>query len=124
MKINSDKLILIIDDSLDNRNLLSMLLISKGFQVHCASNGVGALAFLNEFQKAPDLILLDLLMPHMDGWEFRKKQKKINLLKNIPVIVMSGDEHIEDIKNLLEPAEILIKPLDIASILSAISKIL
>jgi two-component system response regulator VicR len=74
---NSGKLILIVDDSKDNQDLLKLVLVSKGYSVHCASNGQEALVMLFELSILPDLILLDAKMPVMDGYEFRVQQKKI-----------------------------------------------
>lgn len=124
MEKNFGKFILVVDDSVDNQNLLKLLLQSTGFQVKCASNGMEALDLLRELNTFPDLILLDLQMPLMDGYEFRKEQKMNLKIKNIPVIIMSGSEDTANFENLLAPAGILAKPLNIATILDTISKYL
>jgi CheY-like chemotaxis protein len=124
MEPNSRNLILIVDDSKDNQELLELLLVSKGYRVHCASNGEEALYLLKEFTILPDLILLDAQMPVMDGYEFRIEQKKIERLKNIPVLVMSGDEDSEMSKKMIEPQGILIKPLHVKSFIDSVTSFL
>lgn len=121
MKTLQKKLILIVDDSLDNQNLLELLFTSHGFNVHCASNGSEALLFLKELSILPDLIMLDAQMPVMDGYQFRIEQGKIARLKNIPVVVMTGDanQHMEH--EMLEPLKVFIKPLKIQSVINTIS---
>ena len=80
--------ILAVDDELDILQLIEMTLISDGFEVVTASNGIEAL------EKArihtPDLILLDLMMPEMDGFEVIKNLKQTPEMKNIPVIMLTA----------------------------------
>ena len=121
MKNNSDKLILIVDDSKDNQELLKIVLLSKGFKVHCASNGQEALAMLLELSTLPDLILLDAQMPVMDGYEFRIQQNKLERIKNIPVLVMTGDSDKSMNQDMNAPCGVLVKPLSVNTILESIS---
>ena len=121
MKTSQKKLILVVDDSLDNQNLLELIFTSYGYNVHCASNGSDALLLLKELSILPDLIMLDAQMPVMDGYQFRIEQSKIARLKNIPVVVMTGDadEHMDH--DMLGPLGVLIKPLQIQSVIKSIS---
>jgi CheY-like chemotaxis protein len=121
MKTSDKKLILIVDDSLDNQTLLDLIFTSKGYEVHCASNGAEALLLLKELSILPDLILLDARMPVMDGYEFRIEQKKTDRLKNIPVLVMTGDTDLKMAHDMLNPLGVLIKPLQIQSVINSIS---
>jgi CheY-like chemotaxis protein len=121
MKTSDKKLILIVDDSLDNQTLLDLIFTSKGYGVHCASNGAEALLLLKELTILPDLILLDARMPVMDGYEFRVEQKKTDRLKDIPVVVMTGDTDIKMTHDMLNPLGVLIKPLQIQSVINSIS---
>lgn len=121
MQTSAKKLILIVDDSLDNQTLLDLIFTSKGYDVHCASNGAEALLFLKELSLLPDLILLDARMPVMDGYEFRIEQKKTERLKDIPVVVMTGDSDLEMDRDMLNPLGVLIKPLQIQSVINSIS---
>ena len=82
------KKILIVDDELVGRQLLQALLMTEDFEPILAKNASEALQFATE--KLPDLILLDIMMPEINGFEFLKKIKKIEELKNIPVIMVSA----------------------------------
>jgi two-component system chemotaxis response regulator CheY len=85
---------LIIDDSEDMQELLTLLLQSKGYQTDCTSNGEEALSLLNSCESLPSVILVDFRMPVMDGCSFIQMQRDCPRLKNIPVIMMTAeDEH-------------------------------
>lgn len=118
----SNNLILIIDDSVDSQALLKILLTVKGYKVHCASNGREALDILTELSTLPDLILLDSHMPVMDGHEFRVQQGKNTRIKDIPVVVMTGDDDELLIREeMMQPQGILFKPLHTKSLVESIS---
>ena len=82
-------LILVVEDHDSARTALTKLLSSTGYDVVAAPNGSDALAQLANGPR-PDLILLDLMMPVMDGWEFMKRQRRDWHLCTIPTIVVSG----------------------------------
>jgi signal transduction histidine kinase len=82
--------ILLVEDDAAIRGALADLLRREGSLVTAVAHGREALAYLRR-SAAPDLILLDLMMPVMDGWEFRVEQKRDPLLAGIPVIAMSAD---------------------------------
>jgi len=121
MKSNSNKLILVVDDSTDNQDLLKMLLVAKGYRVYCVSNGKEALSLLSELSYLPDLILLDAQMPIMDGHEFRLEQCKNDRIKDIPVVVMTGENDADLDEKMIHPQKILLKPLDIKSLVDSVS---
>jgi CheY-like chemotaxis protein len=81
--------ILLVEDDLDARDSLTMVLEGMGHSVVCASNGREA---IDQLQREPQacLILLDLMMPIMNGWEFRTLQKSDPRLSQIPTIVLSA----------------------------------
>jgi len=81
--------VLVVDDDSAVREALAHLLASEGFELDQAENGYEALQLLRE-QPHPDVILLDLTMPVMSGWEFRQVQLADPELSKIPVIVMSA----------------------------------
>src|SRR5437868_1805331 len=91
------KRILLVEDSQDIQLLLADFLTSNGYAVACASNGQEAIAYLNDKPSAelPGLILLDLMMPIMDGYRFRQLQQKSDQLAKIPVIIMTADADIQ-----------------------------
>jgi CheY-like chemotaxis protein len=116
------KLILIIEDALEIQTLLGRLLESEGYDTLRASNGQEALDILSASAKVPDLILLDLMMPVMDGFEFRKKQLQIPKFAGIRVVVMTADGNIEAKSKQVNANEFLRKPLDVDNLLDVIEK--
>ena len=82
-------LVLVIEDHELARRALAALLSTMGYEVLEAANGLEALATLAT-EARPDAILLDLVMPIMDGWEFMKRQRLDWRLCTIPTIVISG----------------------------------
>lgn len=121
MSILEQKLILIVDDSADNRALLDMLFKAKGFRTLCASNGEEALSLMQELTYLPDLIFLDAQMPVMDGYQFRQAQSKIKRIQSIPVVVMTGDSSVEMDERMNFPNAVMTKPLGVESLLDGVS---
>src|SRR5258705_13854073 len=83
--------LLLVEDDGELRTSLSELLLSDGYDVVEASNGSEALDCLRK-TPAPDLILLDLMMPVKDGWQFRVEQKRDPAIASIPVVAFSADD--------------------------------
>ena len=86
----SGKTILVVDDSPTIRKLISGKLEKSGHEVFCASDGVEALEMLKALE--PDLILLDITMPRMDGYQVCKTIKSAPETKDIPVVMISGKD--------------------------------
>src|SRR5512142_2938239 len=80
--------VLIVEDDVDIRETLGELLATAGYETAGAANGLDGLAAAR--RAPPDLIVLDLMMPVMDGWEFRSAQRRDPALASIPVIVISA----------------------------------
>ena len=83
-------LVLVIDDDRDIREGIIGLLEDEGFDAVGANNGLEALNFLAESPRQPSLILLDLMMPILDGWTFCKVRQGVSTLMEIPVVVISA----------------------------------
>ena len=81
--------VLIVEDDADLRDMMAQLLSLEGFIAATVSNGREALEYLHEGDR-PDVILLDLMMPVMDGWEFRRRQQADPSVAGVPVIVLSA----------------------------------
>jgi CheY-like chemotaxis protein len=81
--------VLIVEDDADLREMMAQLLSLEGYRTETASNGREALTYL-ERGDPPDVILLDLMMPIMDGWEFRRRQVQDPHLSRVPVVVLSA----------------------------------
>ncbi len=90
----SKKIILVIDDERDLVDLLAMRLEIDGFTIMKAFNGKEALSKLKE--KKPDIILLDIMMPEMNGYEVCQEIKNDSQYKNIPVIILTAKVRKED----------------------------
>ena len=82
------KLILCIEDEQEMIDLIRLILSRQGFEVHGATGGKEGLKIIRE--EHPDLILLDLMMPEMDGWEVYQQMKADEAIKNIPVIIVTA----------------------------------
>ena len=110
--------IFIVEDDVDTREMLGKFLELEGYRVETASNGRQALDRLSEGLKAC-VIVLDLMMPVMDGWQFRREQVQHAALKSIPVIVVSaaGRDRLEKI----EANGYLSKPIDLEELLKQIT---
>ena len=113
--------ILIVDDTPDNLRLLSKTLIQEGYKVRCAVNG--SMALLTIKAKLPDLILLDINMPDMDGFEICKILKESESTRDIPVIFVSAvDEIFDKVKAFeLGAVDYISKPFQIPEVLSRVS---
>lgn len=115
------KTILIIEDDSDIREVLIDVLDLNGFTVESASNGEEGLEILRRMR--PDLILLDLMMPVMDGYAFRQEQRKSPDWNQIPVVIMSADGRLNDKQEQLGAAAYLKKPLEMDDLVSLIERL-
>lgn len=88
MNAQANTPILIVEDEADSREALSEFLEAKGYTVACANNGLAALDQLKTTK--PKLILLDLIMPLMDGYAFLDQASKGHLIEDVPVVVTSA----------------------------------
>jgi CheY-like chemotaxis protein len=115
------KNILIVEDDLDIREALAQILELEGYQVACADNGRDALSQLTRSAR-PDLIILDIMMPVMDGWQFREEQKKNPALSPIPVIVISADGNACRSEMSREVAGCLQKPVELDAFIDTVKR--
>jgi CheY-like chemotaxis protein len=101
--------VLIVEDDAATREGIDALLREEGFAVETACNGNEALAYLKSGEQ-PLLILLDLTMPGMSGWEFRRRQRADPSLAEIPVVVMTAQKEYNESVTSLEADGHLQKP--------------
>ena len=110
---------LIVEDDRDMREGLAMILDAEGIEARTAAHGAGGLALLAEGWR-PDVILLDLMMPVMNGTQFRQAQLADPALADIPVVVVTGRHDMVDAARPLRPAAVLQKPFSMRDLLAAI----
>lgn len=111
------KKILIIDDNVSFVGALKELLTITGHDVLTAHNGQSALELLSTMTELPQLIILDLVMPIMNGFEFRQFQLEDKNLSKIPVILLTANNSFQDYKEKLQAIEFLNKPVEAKDIL-------
>lgn len=118
------KLILIVDDSATVRKLVTSTLEKSGFRTMVAADGMDALAKLND--DIPDLVLLDITMPRMGGYQVCKIIKDNQTTKKVPVVMLSGNDGFFDkVKGRLAGAtDYLTKPFEPALLVKSIEKYL
>jgi CheY-like chemotaxis protein len=113
--------ICVVDDDPDIREVVRLVLEARGYRVTEAADGAEALARLHE---EPDccVILLDLMMPGMNGWEFRAHQRTEPALASIPVVVLSGVRELTEQAKTIEADAYLQKPVDLDRLLDTIDQ--
>jgi CheY-like chemotaxis protein len=110
--------ILVVEDDADLRASVAQTLQEEGYEVDVARNGRDALEALT--RSAPDLVLLDLMMPVMSGWEFRERQRNHPQYGHIPVVVMTATSTLE--AAAIDATDLLPKPLALEELLSVVRR--
>jgi len=111
----------IIDDDDDLRKALALIMTSSGYEVSAFGNARLALRAL-ESGREPFLILLDLMMADMSGWEFRAAQLENPQFASIPVVVLTAGTTLTDGTHTLSEVEFLFKPFELDSLLAVVSR--
>jgi CheY-like chemotaxis protein len=119
--VPATRLILIVEDDPDLRDTLADVLSYEGYPVVTAANGVEGLALLQSSPR-PALILLDLMMPVMNGWQFRTAQLQDPVLASIPVAVVSAVDEAREHAEMLDAAAYLRKPIQIEKLLELVER--
>jgi CheY-like chemotaxis protein len=114
------KHILVVDDDADIRDTLAQVLEDEGYQVSSASNGLEALERLRTSSTIPALILLDLMMPVMNGWQFNEERKKDGRLGGIPLVVVTAAGDARDRAASIQAVRIIQKPIRLEDLLEVI----
>ena len=118
-----NKTILIVEDDLDIAKSLAELFADEGYTAVVAENGRSALDYLLRADELPCLILLDIMMPVMDGVEFAAELKKSPRLGGIRLVVMTADARIDVRRNQICAEAFIRKPLDIVAMLSTVQRL-
>jgi CheY-like chemotaxis protein len=112
--------VLVVDDDPDIRDTIAEVLSDEGYPVELACNGREALDLLGTDRAEPDLILLDLMMPELDGWGFMAEVQKVPRLAAIPVIVFSAHSVSPEAVGALGARGFLRKPLRLHQLLELV----
>jgi DNA-binding response OmpR family regulator len=104
------KLVLMIDDDPVITDMARVMLIRAGYRVHAVTNGPDGLEMARALK--PDIVILDRIMPHMNGDEVLKQFKSSRSLKSIPVVMLTSDNHVAGIIKTLDlgAEDYIIKP--------------
>jgi CheY-like chemotaxis protein len=115
-------IVLVVDDDPDIRDTIAEVLSDEGYPVELASNGREALAVLETDRAKPGLILLDLMMPVLDGWGFMAELQKMPRLAAIPVVVFSAHGANREAIGALGARGFLRKPLQLHELLELVGR--
>ncbi|MEP6694219.1 MAG: response regulator [Chloroflexota bacterium] len=114
------KRVLVVDDDASIRELLSSALEDDGYEVVPATNGADALAVCARWR--PDVIVLDLMMPVMDGWTFAKRLHENADISSIPIVVLSAANDLARHAKTIGAADVVGKPFDLDQLLPKVAR--
>jgi CheY-like chemotaxis protein len=117
----SNKTILIVEDDLSIRELLSEFLEFGGFKVYQAEHGLRAIELLSKIEHMPDLVLLDVMMPVMDGLKFYDHLQMHPNYHKLPVIMMTANPSLINPEIRKKVSQFLVKPINLNALLDFIS---
>ena len=116
-EVDASNFVLIVDDDPDLLEVTSFVIESEGMAVETARNGEEALALLRAGRR-PRLVLFDLIMPVMNGWEFLDEVAKDPSLRQIPIVALTAAEHVQ----VTGAREVLSKPMDLMALLRVVER--
>lgn len=114
--------VLIVDDDPSIRFMLTDLLEDAGYTVVSAANGQEAISYLGNSNVRPCIILLDLMMPVMNGWQFRSVQQQDPSLASIPVVVLSAVDNAQKEATALGVDALVPKPVNLDMLLETVGR--
>lgn len=120
------KKILTVDDDEDIRQAVTQMLELEGFETVWAKNGQVALDYMKALpdQDLPDLILLDYMMPVMNGEAFVEAKSKVDRLANIPVVMMTANGNLMNVMDKIQTGGYMAKPMDIDTVITMVKHFL
>ncbi len=116
---DSSHLVLVVDDDPETRDAISEILEEEGYRVVRIENGRAALEYLRAGGR-PSMILLDMMMPVMNGWQFRREQQKDPSIQRIPVVMITASE--ERRVDLIPNHQVLTKPVRVDQLLKSVHR--
>jgi CheY-like chemotaxis protein len=114
--------VLIVEDDADIRDAISEALEDHGYRGIAAENGEQALRALRANSDRPCVILLDVMMPVMDGWQFRAEQSRDAELGRIPVIVLTAHANADEVATRMGATGFLKKPVQLERLIAEVRK--
>jgi two-component system chemotaxis response regulator CheY len=111
--------VLVIEDDVSISSLMSDALRNDGFEVDTAENGAVGMATLRE--RPPNMIVLDLMMPVMDGWEFMRRCREVPGCADRPILVMSAAN--QPALEFFDQCEFLAKPFELHELIEAVTRL-
>ena len=124
MVLKKDYNILVVDDSTTNVVLLEAIFYDRGYKIDTALNAIEAFSIIDK--EVPDLILLDLLMPKVSGFDFLKKLRSNKHTKDTPVIVVTASTDDENVDRIMRlgAVDYIKKPIDLKYIVDKVESVL
>ncbi len=113
--------VLVVDDDYAVLDAMKDILEDEGYEVSVAANGLEALKELSR-GAPPNVILLDLMMPVMNGWEFREAQSRNEKISDIPVVILTADGRADVKAETLGAAGYLRKPIQVDRLLGMLEQ--
>ena len=122
--MRENPLVLVVEDNADNRTLVLDVLKSMDYEVVLANDGVEGVEQAK--LKKPDLILMDLSLPHKDGWEATRELKADDACKHIPIVALTAHAMVGDKERALEAGwdDYISKPIDLMILVNTVKKLL
>ena len=119
------KKIYLIDDD-DTQLTTAELFLKSEYEIFKATSGQEALDYINNNRFMPDIIMLDIIMPNMDGWETLKKLKKIDFLKFVPIVFLTsvGEEIKQKEALKMGVADYIVKPYNMTELKSRVKDVI
>lgn len=114
--------VVIVEDDVDVRETLAEVLEEEGYPTLPFADGPRALVHLEAMPQLPALILLDLMMPKMDGWAFRAAQRRSARLMRVPTVILSADGNVHENLEALGAHGYLRKPIHIKTLLTLVER--
>lgn len=114
--------VMVVDDDADIREVIVEVLADGAYRALASENGKEALLALRSRTERPCVILLDIMMPVMDGWQFRSAQRADPEIGAIPVVVLSAHADVQQAAAVMGAAGFLRKPVDLDALLAAVER--
>jgi CheY-like chemotaxis protein len=111
--------VLVVDDDPDIREIVELALVTHGYRVETARDGRDCLQKIRTMER-PSIVILDLMMPEIDGWSVCDELANDPELATVPVVILTGDAQIRDERRGRVP--IVKKPIELANLLAVIEK--